>query len=341
MLDVVTVRSRADIDGLPKFDTIRELRILASDLEDLSGLECVTHVENLYVDENDSLRTLSGLDNLVRVGPLDSDQPADEEIAIRDNSALESLSGLDALEEVYASFYIVRNDALRNINDLDSLRIVDHTLEVSDNEALEEIYGLTAYEGMDYEGEPIGGELVIERNPRLTTVDLGADVVVQGLRVSDNRWLSSVDLHLSSVWRTYEISNNPLLAELPGVRIGEELDELLIANNDSLVSLRGFESGPSRFGHVHIVDNEVLPSLRWLWGVRSVSWLRIENNPTLLTLDDIGSLDQLETLDGTLTVRNNTSLPSCKPQRLEAQLRELGNEFVSEISNNGPDGRCS
>ena len=60
-------------------------------LESLSGLEGMLGSSNIYIEENDSLRSLAGLDGLVRVGQI---------MKVQNNPVLESVGALSSLEMV-------------------------------------------------------------------------------------------------------------------------------------------------------------------------------------------------------------------------------------------------
>ena len=88
-LDIVEVRTRNDVVDLPRAETIRELHIVESDLDNLSGFECLKKTEKIVIERNATLRSLEGLGGLTDFALFDvSIQSKGAEFSIASNPEL-------------------------------------------------------------------------------------------------------------------------------------------------------------------------------------------------------------------------------------------------------------
>ena len=122
------INTQADLDTLSGYTAITgNLSIVDTSLTSLEGLECLNHVGgNLYIDNNDSLTNLEGLNNLTSVGGL----------YIRYNDSLTSLEGLNNLTSVGGSLYIVFNDSLTSLEGLSRLCFIGQNFKIEENHEL-------------------------------------------------------------------------------------------------------------------------------------------------------------------------------------------------------------
>ncbi len=156
------------IDDCPKLESLspfsslqslgENLRISNTGVKDLDGLQNVIAADFVAILENDSLRSLTGLNlnssligylsiennpllrNLDGIGQVDSllaiNGGGFSGLSIRWNSSLENLDGLSGLTYVGKDVNIQSNDALRNLNGLEYLTRIDGDLRIQSNDSL-------------------------------------------------------------------------------------------------------------------------------------------------------------------------------------------------------------
>lgn len=338
-LDVVEVHTRADIADLPRVDTIRELHVVDSELEDLSGFECLKRAENIYVERNPNLRSLEGLEGLTYVGLFDeSIELQGGELSITGNPQLATLDGLDALERVEGFLRIRDNAGLVELEEFDALRLVEWSIEIADNPSLEAVRGFASYEGAERpRDEWGGGGLWVHDNPRLVEVALPRPIAVKGLNLAANAVLASVDVRVDTVV-DYYVTDNPTLTRLPQLfALGAFV--VVIANNDSLESLAAL-SRVEGIGYLELRENDALVELRGLERVATLDELIIDDNPALQSLAAIDSTRDgaLATIYEELAIRDNVSLPTCEVEALAAMMLQADPSIDVEVAGNG--GSC-
>lgn len=342
-LGFVRLDTADDIAALPRVQTIVELAIVDSELEDLTGLECLTTVSKLRIDGNTRLRSLDGLDNLTRVVRIGEDEPLGSwNLVIEDNPVLESLAGLAALEEVENSLSISRNEVLVTVDELASLQTVGFTLRIDSNPALERIE-LTNYRGWPAQND-FGGGLAISGNALLHTVELARVVDVQSLKISSNAALGSLELRLEEHPRMYHVIDNPLLTRLPaagpGVSGFNAFQSHVISKNDALTSLAGL-TGLDGVEELVIEDNPRLTDLHGLEQLSvalSISILGNERLASLAALDP-GRAGALELADE-LKIEGNGRLRDREAAALASALHELNPALVADVDGNDAAGVC-
>jgi hypothetical protein len=125
-LSIIGIEGMTDLRALSRIQTMEysELEISANpDLKSLDGLESLKSIShNLYIRENQSLKDISALSGLTKLGGS---------IVFQSNPQLESLKGLESLETV-RNIYVLNNNKLQDILHFDSLETIDY-LEVLDN----------------------------------------------------------------------------------------------------------------------------------------------------------------------------------------------------------------
>jgi hypothetical protein len=352
-LESAVVRSQADIDALRAVDEIEELRIEASDLRSLRGLECITRLGNLYIEANEQLESLRGLDGLVEtVGPHHLlGQGSAGEFFIRGNPALTEISGFDSLTVVDGSLEISDNSSLVDIRGFENVHLVRSRLAVTDNPKLESVAGFGSFEGGNVLAEGEGGLLTIERNARLESVTLGDGVTpaaLAGLEVRENPELSSLDVRILCTPESFAFESNPNLRRLPEsvmLSVAESGSDLCFYTRASyyyrirampgLVDLAGLPhiEGASV---VEVIGNTALRSLVGLDDLVGASELTVVENPTLESLAALdptsgGSLENVNAI----TVQENSALDPCQLNRLVDQLLVANPELEVNTGNNG------
>lgn len=208
----------------------------------------------LYIEENDALINLDGLENVVIMG-----EPIRTELIIRNNNQLRSLDGLyasigrvDAETPNLRDIHIEGNPSLTDLSALVTLPknrnrgIFDngslYSLDIINNNSLVEVPALTLLSGEDWLGlrlidnpnlttfhfeefEKIVGDFIVKNNPRLRALTLNnAEVVNVENFVIENTSISELDVkgfYNNIIPCEFIIKDNPNLqsiASLSGVK---------------------------------------------------------------------------------------------------------------------------
>ncbi len=203
-LEILSNEKLEDIDGLSALDTVMQnIKIINNmALKDIDGLsDNLSYVSNilriqnnnlidkidnfskllndhsfdLIISNNDNLKTISGFDNLTRIGGIHvgSNLILEHikgfsnltEIDINCNlSANNSLSNIDALSTVtvMGALQINYNNSLPNLDGLFNLNHIQASLSISNNESLEDCCGIRE---LLVDPVGIGGLTIINNNP--------------------------------------------------------------------------------------------------------------------------------------------------------------------------------
>ncbi|MEZ4461392.1 MAG: hypothetical protein R3E66_17085 [bacterium] len=148
--------------GFEEFGSL-EIRNADDSLKDLTELSSVRHADNVVISDNQGLKSLKGLENLVEVAPpADSglELNGDYEIQISDNPKLKSVAGLSGLKTV-GRLNIYNNKSLETIDGINAL--TRGNIDVSDNFGLKRISG--------FDGLKTNGAISLIGNIKLTTID--------------------------------------------------------------------------------------------------------------------------------------------------------------------------
>lgn len=166
-------------------DTRYGLELIGTSLTSLHGLERLTSVGGLRIENNAGLHSLQGLERLADARALN----------VSSNANLESLAGLEGLTSVgepgldegrlFSVLTIYGNGALRNLQGLQNLTRVDGRFELRDNRALTSLQGLNGLQSVD--------ALRIEFNAALPNCQalslrdrIGIENIPGGISISDN-----------------------------------------------------------------------------------------------------------------------------------------------------------
>lgn len=288
-------------------------------LTSLTGLEGLVSVSNssLYIEQNQQLANLAGLNNLVSVGSLSiRENPVLTGLSELENLAKVSflfiglntlLTNLDGLEKIDSidGLYISNNASLTNLNGLSELTIVRGGCVISDNTALTSLNGLNKLSS--------AGNLSINNNDALTKLtgldNLSSVGALGGFNMSGNDALTSLTglENLTAIDSSLYITDNPVLANLNGLNnLTKVKGGLVIRNNDSLIDLTALNFLTSVSDILWIGENDGLTSLAGLENLASIgSALAIFDCPALLNLQ---GLNNLKTVNGAVYVERNTSL---------------------------------
>ncbi len=230
--------------GMQNLDTIGgNIWILGNDnLTDLGFLQSWTSFDGgIWISNNDNLQGLYGLENITYVSDY---------VTIYKNKTLKNLLALSNLSQIGGSLAIgmgdipgLGNDSLVDLSGLENLNSVGGSLHIIENNQLVD---LTALAGL----KNIGGDLEIKMNislPSLSGLDNIAPLSIQGLIITDNRWLSTCDVesicaYLADPTDTVAISGND-----DGCASREQVESLCGVGMDENYLQDNFYLGPNPF----------------------------------------------------------------------------------------------
>ncbi|NJO00707.1 MAG: hypothetical protein HC880_02580 [Bacteroidia bacterium] len=231
--------------------TARRLSIVNNgQLKSLEGLEKITEVSSLRIEQNPQLLNLHSLSGLSKARSL----------TITANNALMSLEGLENLEEVTEDLFILENTQLKDLSGLGKLSRVGRSLRIEGNSQLTNLLGLNSLTQISY--------LIVDNNAQLLSLT--------GLE--------------NTTFKDLLIGRNAQLENLSGLGNLNDLNVLIILNNARLRSLEGLNTLQKVTSWLEIRDNPALPSMRGLESLQTVRELRIINNDNLVSLKGLENL---------------------------------------------------
>ncbi len=334
-LDIANNQSLISLNGLNSLESVSGLLSIQSNFElnNLDGLSGISLIGGLAISGNSaltSLSTIAGLDTLMGV------------LTIASNASLESLKGLDSIKHVSRSVTIWNNKLLENLKGLDQLTTIGDRLEIFHNQTLETLDGLgrlKTIQGLNISNNPVLIDLTSLLS--LTTVE-------HGIQISDNPQLKSLSgldsvnyLNLGSLF----ITNCPLLSicEL------ENICKFLNAGGE--VTILGNAKGCASVAGVRAACNQ---STCLNEGITFSRQEQIDSFPldyagcTLIEGDviiqesqpgeiiNLDSLVQIESINGSLRIRNNSDLQSLsgmdRLSHIQDSLCVENNDRLSSLS---------
>jgi len=330
-------------------------------LTSLSGLEQLTAVGELVIENCDALTDLTGLgtahglEGRLRIAgnarlanfsgaKLRYTSHAD----IADNPALTTLIGLPMNAGAPPAVRLARLPGLANLNDLAPATSLELTIEACDklqdltgltglrrgalrltnNAALVNLQGLTGLTQLR--------ELSLVRNPKLVSLDgLPSLSELGGLHLEHNPALSDLGA-LRRVVRMapradVRVIDNDALSTLDDLPPLTELCTLIIQGNARLKQLSGLETLTTLSGKEIRVDNPVFwrsPTTMWVQPT-----IRILDNPALTSLRKLSAITSTGIV---LEVRGNSRLPQCEVAWF---AKHVG--AAEQKGPNGPPGHCA
>lgn len=278
-IDVLSIGNEPELANLVGLGSarVRVIDVSRAGIVDLTGLDAVTGIEELYLFDNPNLESLRGL------GPV----PALRGLRLTDNRLLETLDGLVAPGQMrqieLASVQIADLGALATLTSVDQLRLYFTSVVTLD--ALVNLRN--------------AGELILTDTPYLTQVDaLQALVSLGRVTVSGNASL----LRLPAMPALTElgaltIQFNTVLESGPTFPALTAASEVIVNDNPALGSLNGFGS-LQRVSSLTISRNPVLSELDL--GALTTVDDRLEVRGVALTASDVASLRALTPLGGSV-----------------------------------------
>ncbi len=304
-------------------------------LTSLTGLENLSRLDSLVIEQNRLLKNLAGLGGLEQI---------DGDMLVRNNGSLANLTGATRLQQIGGSLTLDDNFVLASTKGLETLQNVQNSVTLTGNPllaSLEGFAGLTRIGGTltiglstspdnlsnystSYLANLSGldalthaGAILIEANPRLTSL--------QGLN------------QLTTVNQYIHLGDNTQLASLQDLESLTTVDTLSLQRNTRLRDLRGLEQ-LRHVNYLTIIGDDLsttpttgLTSLAGLEALDSVQHLTLTGNP----LQDVSALDNLS-VTRSLSLNYNllTALPALQVNGLEG-LSIVGERIGSLEGLNG------
>jgi hypothetical protein len=313
--------SLTSIQGLENVSVINDLEIEDNPmLANLSGLNGLTSVVNdISIINNSNLNALIGLENLTSVN----------DFFINNNQGLTSTDALGMLSSVEL-FYVYNCDQLQSINlpsiiSLDQFRVERNSgvqtitassgspilidfFKILDNSSLTQISGLSF---VNHTSIISGIGISIEDNPMLTDLNFLTNLTTykSGIEIINNSAIVNVDglQNIQELGNIF-IEDNSGLTDLNGFQNLNRADSVVISNNPGLTDLSGFQN-MNRVVSITISNNAGLMSLDNLGNnLEAASSLIISNNQNLT---DIDHLEDVVKIFGNLSITNNIVLDEC------------------------------
>ncbi|SDS53616.1 hypothetical protein SAMN05192545_1573 [Maribacter dokdonensis] len=182
----LTIQLASGVENLLFFESLQMVNgsifiALMDSLTSLNGLEKLNTLFSLRLNANNSLLSLSGLNNISNI---------DEALMISGNRSLEDLKGLESLTTILNGDLNVSNNVnLKNLGGLDNLESIGGKLIISGNDLLENLQGLNSLEitGAGIDCILCIGTIEIQSNNALLNIDAlenlntawNADIIVE------------------------------------------------------------------------------------------------------------------------------------------------------------------
>lgn len=262
-IDDFGAKNYVDVTGNVTIDDSNDPGTIVS----LAGLNPLIRVQgSLYIQKNDSLRTINGFTDLEEIGAG---------LIISENTSLEVLSGFENLESIGGDLSITNNDSSFGISGFSKLMQVDQGVYITNlfSPSIEEI---TAFDNLT----TISKDLVLGNiKGNLDAFDniesLGNDLVLQRIEVQDLGFLDNME----SVGGELTITLNGMLQTLNGLqKLSSIGSSFIVLGNPSLASLNGLD-GLNSCDNLAISENRVLRDYCGLQNLLSAGW----DNEALIT----------------------------------------------------------
>ncbi len=239
--------------GLSNLNSISSLSIQYTHLENFTGLENVSQINEFRLFRNNQLQNFTGLEELNEVLSFN----------VLQNDILSTTQGLQNLEtlgylNLYANEQLSNLEGFINITDLASLRIVGNNIS-----SLSALHNLTV----------ISEELYISGEPLTELNDL----------------YQALQDFTGSLY----LVNNAILEDVTVFSEITNLEKLIIVGSEALSDLHGFENLVSVSGLFRIGFNPEISNFSNFYSLNSIGSLDVYENGNLTSLEGLGSLNQV------------------------------------------------
>ncbi|MEM7370063.1 MAG: T9SS type A sorting domain-containing protein [Bacteroidota bacterium] len=341
-----TLSSQAEVDAFNCVQIQGNLTISGNNIVHLDSLHMLTKVDDLIIQNNDSLTSLHGFNTILEItGNLHVEDNLvlltmqglqfdaayfDGNVIVKNNASLENLDGPPFAFGVIDELEIMHNPSLMNVDGLSGVDIIGFQSEISYNDTLDNLNGLqTSKFSHSLEishnrnlktlncFNPVSSfafDLIISHNDSLKTIS-GFNGLVgtqADLTIEENLSLESITgfSNITSVGGYLEIKNNPQLDTLSGFSSLQSVGFELNFTNNSLGSFTGFSPLSSVGLGVSIANNSSLSNINNLSNLQSAHSIYIGGNPMLTSTVGLNSLTSLSGGNGSLSINGNASLNS-------------------------------
>ncbi|MCK7591908.1 T9SS type A sorting domain-containing protein [Subsaxibacter sp. CAU 1640] len=347
--------------NVPLVFVIRDMSSLTS----LAGADSITEFVTLYLENNDALTSLNGLnENLNFVTGFQSPLLyITENDMLSDITMLETAQWNNALTAEITNnsqLFVCSNALVCSLASIDAITVSNNAPGCNSLAEVSASCG-TCPEGPLVLNSQAQVDAFATMYPDCTALSNG--LYITGADITDLSPLSSI----TSISSDILIESNPLLTNLTGLENVVELDTnfeslmlidnpllndisalqnmvhsefgyyIVIDNNDSLTNLVGLENIYTE--EIYITDNEVLQTLNGLTGNMPIQ-IYIENNPILNDISAFEGLNFDPLYYPLLSIRNNPNLNVCNIAPFCTSIASYYSENVNNsnyrIENNAP-----
>ncbi|GAB5474322.1 MAG: hypothetical protein Mars2KO_24210 [Maribacter sp.] len=318
---LLRIANNSVVDNVSGFNS---LTLVGSDItingiEELSGFQQLQQIPgSLYLCGGETFTSMTGFSQLRTVGST---------LSLCSSPALSVLAGFQNLETIQEDFLISNNNydnnnlvysSFTDFSGFTKLKSIGGDFKIDRQISLQNFNGLQLL-------ETIGGDFIVETGllssdrtsytSSLTSM-LGLSSLLsvgRDMQIQHNSSLPNLDglQTLKTVERYCTIAYNQNLQNLEGLEALENVDyNFYIRHNDNLEELTGLSSLKTVTNILEIIYNPKLVSLEGLDNLKSFKTLNIGQNPALINLNHLNSLD-LEGIENTvISITNNDLITS-------------------------------
>lgn len=330
-------------------------------LNGLGNLIMSEYIFDFYIENNDSLPSLEGLEGITGEGEYS------RHVYITDNDRLKSLIGFPEFESS-ADYRIIitDNDSLVSLSGLESVEELE-LLSIKNNDALTSLEGVGNVLAIKSDW---GGLDIIDNDVLMGLDGLDNLQEVEGMEIAYNSSLLNINAFygIESVSRYFSIKDNPSLVSIDGISTAtfEEIYSIKIYNNDSLSEchvqslcaylfdqtdyVQIFNNSPGCTSVEEVEESCVTcltdgititsqaqidsfqndyPYCKVIQGDLIIGDWEVQSD-----IDYLGGLNNIEVIEGDLFITNNPELETCIGI---GNLTEVGGSLVIADNNNLTD----
>lgn len=325
-----------------------KLNIVTTTLNQSNLFPNLKQITNSLLISNTGLSSLNGFNNLTTVN---------NKIEIYNNSNLATLNGFNVLtktDTVFIGQQVNIQTAFTQIKTLKSLKIISYVttgsvLQVSGSTSFNmleksvkvELHGLQNT-NLNFLSnlDTVTTEFTINSFPNLNNLG-GLSSLSYADKFSVVGCNSLANLNLSpnlKINKVLGISSNPALTNLVGLPSISQLDELVISNNDGLLSLEGLNNLNTVKSFFYIIQNGALTDISALDNLKIIgATLHLYENPSLNACCKIASLVTKNRILGEVQIYDNGAECSSLLDIIGVYCSDLDEDDVFDTDDNCPN----